>query len=152
MSNNQDLIQTLEKSVAEAQKNLRVLNAVKDADNFIVVTLSGNTVTATTSTATTSDGMNVSNAVASLAAAIRSYSVKLHKPDDVNTLLNIINAEVDQISDHLQDLIMQERADQEQVELDRQMVEPEVADYSSMNVPSKAPELKHPATKGVPHK
>lgn len=147
MSNNQDLIQTLEKSITESQKNIRVLNAVKDTDNFIVVTLAGNTVTATTS-----DGMNVSNAVASLAAAIRSYSVKLQNPDDVNTLLNIVNAEVDQISDHLQDLIMQERADQEQVELDRQMVEPEVADYSSVDAPSRAPELKRPATKGVPHK
>lgn len=147
MSNNQDLIQTLEKSIAESQKNIRVLNAVKDTDNFIVVTLAGNTVTATTS-----DGMNVSNAVASLAAAIRSYSVKLQNPDDVNTLLNIVNAEVDQISDHLQDLSMQERADQEQVELDRQMVEPEVADYSSMDAPSRAPIAKRPATKGVPHK
>lgn len=147
MSNNQDLIQTLEKSIAESQKNIRVLNAVKDADNFIVVTLAGNTVTATTS-----DGMNVSNAVASLAAAIRSYSVKLQNPDDVNTLLNIVNAEVDQISDHLQDLIMQERADQEQADQDRKMSEPEVADYSSMDAPSRAPIAKRPAAKGVPHK
>ena len=147
MSNNQDLIQTLEKSIAESQKNIRVLNAVKDADNFIVVTLAGNTVTATTS-----DGMNVSNAVASLAAAIRSYSVKLQNPDDVNTLLNIVNAEVGQVSDHLQDLIMQERADQEQADRERQMSEPEVADYSSVDAPSRAPELKHPAAKGVPHK
>lgn len=147
MSNNQDLIQTLEKSIAESQKNIRVLNAVKDADNFIVVTLAGNTVTSTTS-----DGMNVSNAVASLAAAIRSYSVKLQNPDDVNTLLNIVNAEVGQVSDHLQDLIMQERADQEQADRERQMSEPEVADYSSMDAPSRAPIAKRPAAKGVTHK
>ena len=142
MSNNQDLIQTLEKSIAESQKNIRVLNAVKDADNFIVVTLAGNTVTATTS-----DGMNVSNAVASLAAAIRSYSVKVQQPEDVNNLINIVNAEVDQISDHVQDLIMQERADQEQAERERQMAEPEVAEYSSIDAPSQAP-----TAKGVPHK
>lgn len=147
MSNNQDLIQTLEKSIAESQKNIRVLNAVKDADNFIVVTLAGNTVTATTS-----DGMNVSNAVASLAAAIRSYSVKLQNPDDVNTLLNIVNAEVAQVSDHLQDLIMQERADQEQADRERQMSEPEVADYSSVDAPSRAHIAKRPAAKGVTHK
>lgn len=144
MSNNQDLIQTLEKSITESQKNIRVLNAVKDADNFIVVTLAGNTVTATTS-----DGMNVSNAVASLAAAIRSYSVKLQNPDDVNTLLNIVNAEVDQISDHLQDLIMQERADQEQADQDRKMSEPEVADYSSMDAPSAPAKAVRPTAKGV---
>ena len=142
MSNNQDLIQTLEKSIADSQKNIRVLNAVKDADNFIVVTLAGNTVTSTTS-----DGMNVSNAVASLAAAIRSYSVKLQNPDDVNTLLNIVNAEVTQISEQLQDLILQERTDQE-----LQMSEPEVADYSPMDAPSRAPAAKRPAAKGVPHK
>ena len=147
MSNNQDLIQTLEKSIAESQKNIRVLNAVKDADNFIVVTLAGNTVTATTS-----DGMNVSNAVASLAAAIRSYSVKLQNPDDVNTLLNIVNAEVAQVSDHLQDLIMQERADQEQADRERQMSEPEVADYSSVDAPSRAHIAKRPTAKGVTHK
>ena len=142
MSNNQDLIQTLEKSIAESQKNIRVLNAVKDADNFIVVTLAGNTVTATTS-----DGMNVSNAVASLAAAIRSYSVKLQNPDDVNTLLNIVNAEVDQISGHLQDLVLEERAEQE-----RNMSEPEMVDVIPVDAPSRAPTAKHPAAKGVPHK
>lgn len=138
MSNNQDLTQTLEKSIAEAQKNIRVLNAVKDADNFIVVTLSGNTVTATTS-----DGMNVSSAVASLAAAIRSYSVKVQQPEDVNNLINIVNAEVAQISDHLQDLIMQERADQEQVEQEHQMAEP-VDVTPPMDAPSRAPALKRP--------
>lgn len=147
MSNNQDLIQTLEKSIAESQKNIRVLNAVKDADNFIVVTLAGNTVTATTS-----DGMNVSNAVASLAAAIRSYSVKLQNPDDVNTLLNIVNAEVAQISEHLQDLVLEERAEQEQADRERQMSEPEVADYSSVDAPSRAHIAKRPAAKGVTHK
>lgn len=146
MSNNQDLIQTLEKSIAESQKNIRVLNAVKDADNFIVVTLAGNTITATTS-----DGMNVSNAVASLAAAIRSYAVKLQQPDDVNTLINIVNAEVDQISDHVQDLIMKERADQEQADRELHMDEPEVADYSPMDAPSKVPARKRPteASSGV---
>ena len=142
MSNNQDLIQTLEKSIAESQKNIRVLNSVKDTDDFIVVTLVGNTVTVTSS-----DGMNVSNAVASLAAAIRSYSEKLHHPDDVNTLLNIVNAEVAQISEHLQDLVLEERAEQE-----RNMSEPEMVDVIPVDAPSRAPELKHPATKGVPHK
>lgn len=142
MSNNQDLIQTLEKTITESQKNIRVLNAVKDVDNFIVISIADNTVTSTSS-----DGMNVSSAVVSLATAIRSYAEKLHHSDDVNALLNIINAEVDQISEQLQDLILQERADQE-----RQMVEPEVADYSSMDAPSHAPTAKHPATKGVPHK
>ena len=123
MSNNQDLIQTLEKTITESQKNIRVLNAVKDVDNFIVISIAGNTVTSTSS-----DGMNVSSAVVSLATAIRSYAEKLHHSDDVNALLNIINAEVDQISEQLQDLILQERTNQE-----RQMVEPEVADYSSMD-------------------
>lgn len=142
MSNNQDLIQTLEKTITESQKNIRVLNAVKDVDNFIVISIAGNTVTSTSS-----DGMNVSSAVVSLATAIRSYAEKLHNSDDVNALLNIINAEVDQISEQLQDLILQERADQE-----LQMSEPEVADYSSMDAPSQAPTAKHPAAKGVPHK
>lgn len=123
MSNNQDLIQTLEKTITESQKNIRVLNAVKDVDNFIVISIAGNTVTSTSS-----DGMNVSSAVVSLATAIRSYAEKLHHSDDVNALLNIINAEVDQISEQLQDLILQERTNQE-----RQMSEPEVADYSSMD-------------------
>lgn len=142
MSNNQDLIQTLEKTITESQKNIRVLNAVKDVDNFIVISIAGNTVTSTSS-----DGMNVSSAVVSLATAIRSYAEKLHNSDDVNALLNIINAEVDQISEQLQDLILQERTDQE-----LQMSEPEVADYSPMDAPSRAPTAKHPAAKGVPHK
>ena len=142
MSNNQDLIQTLEKTITESQKNIRVLNAVKDVDNFIVISIAGNTVTSTSS-----DGMNVSSAVVSLATAIRSYAEKLHHSDDVNALLNIINAEVDQISEQLQDLILQERTDQE-----LQMSEPEVADYSSMDAPSRAPAAKHPAAKGATHK
>ena len=99
MSNNQDLIQTLEKSIAESQKNIRVLNAVKDTDHFIVIAIAGNTVTSTAS-----DGMNVSNAVASMAAAIRSYSEKVENPEDLSTLLGIINTEVVQISRRVQEL------------------------------------------------
>lgn len=105
MSNNQDLIQSLEKTIAESHKNIRVLNAVKDTDNFIVVAISGNTITSSTS-----DGMNVSNAVAALSAAIRSYSEKLDQPEDLNALLGIINTEVVQISRRVQALEDHEHA------------------------------------------
>lgn len=108
MSNNQDLIQTLEKTIAESQKNIRVLNAVKDANQFIIVAIDGNTITSTAS-----DGMNVSNAVAALSAAVRSYSEKLDQPEDLNALLSIVNAEVVQISRRVQALEDQERTEYE---------------------------------------
>lgn len=108
MSNNQDLIQTLEKNIAETQKNIRVLNAVKNTDHFIVIAIAGNTVSSTAS-----DGMNVSNAVASMAAAIRSYSEKVENSEDLSTLLGIINTEVVQISRRVQALEEQERTEYE---------------------------------------
>lgn len=108
MSNNQDLIQSLEKTITESQKSIRALNAVKDADQFIIVAIDGNTITSTAS-----DGMNVSNAVAALSAAIRSYSEKLDQSDDLNALLSIVNAEVSRISDRVQALEKQERTEYE---------------------------------------
>lgn len=117
MSNNQDLIQALEKTIAESNKNIRVLNAVKDTDHFIVVTIEGNAITSTTS-----DGMNVSNAVAALSAAIRSYSEKLEQSEDLNTLLSIVNTEVSQISDRVQALEEQERTEYES-QYESQMVD-----------------------------
>lgn len=136
MSNNQDLIQSLEKTIAESHKNIRVLNAVKDTDNFIVVAISGNTITSSTS-----DGMNVSNAVAALSAAIRSYSEKLEQPEDLNALLSIINTEVDQISRRVQDLEEQERTEYEST------LEPhEVVDVTPpMDAPSREPIRKRSA-------
>lgn len=143
MSNNQDLIQTLEKTIAESHKNIRVLNAVKDTDHFIVVAIAGNTITSTAS-----DGMNVSNAVAALSAAIRSYAEKMGNSEDLNALLNIVNTEVDQIARRVQKL--------EDVEADEYI--PEVVDevapeHELVNVhPMDAPARKHPAAKGVPRK
>lgn len=103
MSNNQDLIQSLEKTIAESHKNIRVLNAVKDVDNFIVITMDGNSVTSTAS-----DGMSVANAVVSLSTVIRSYAEKVETSEDLKALLNIINTEVDQISCLAQELEEQE--------------------------------------------
>lgn len=108
MPNNQDLIQTLEKTIADSTKSIRVLNAVKNTDNFIVVTIDGNAITSTSS-----DGMNVSNAVAALSAAIRSYSEKLEQSEDLNTLLSIVNTEVSRISDRVHALEEQERTEYE---------------------------------------
>lgn len=108
MSNNQDLIQSLEKTISDSQKSIRALNAVKDADQFIIVAMVGNTITSTAS-----DGMNVSNAVASLSAAIRSYSEKLDQSEDLNALLSIVDAEVARISDRAQALEVQERTEYE---------------------------------------
>ena len=143
MSNNQDLIQTLEKTIAESHKNIRVLNAVKDTDHFIVVAISGNTITSTAS-----DGMNVSNAVAALSAAIRSYAEKMGNSEDLNALLNIVNTEVNQIVRRVQKL--------EDVEADEYI--PEVVDevdpeHELVNVhPMDAPARVRPAAKGVPRK
>lgn len=135
MSNNQDLIQSLEKTIAESQKNIRVLNAVKDANQFIIVTIDGNTITSTAS-----DGMNVSNAVAALSAAIRSYSEKLDQPEDLNTLLNIVNAEVAQISGRVQALEEQERTEYEST------LEPhEIVDVTPMDAPTREPIRKRSA-------
>ncbi|MBS7344245.1 MAG: hypothetical protein KIG60_01040 [Caryophanon sp.] len=143
MSNNQDLIQTLEKTISESQKNIRVLNAVKDTDHFIIVSIEGNTITSTTS-----DGMNVSGAVAALSAAIRSYSEKLEQPEDLNALLSIINTEVDQISRRVQELEEQERTEYES-QYESQMVQPEPIDATlHIDAPARA----RPATKRVPRK
>ena len=143
MSNNQDLIQTLEKTIAESQKNIRALNAVKDTDHFIIVTIDGNAITSTTS-----DGMNVSSAVAALSAAIRSYSEKLEQPEDLNALLSIINTEVDQISRRVQALEELERTEYES-QYESQMEQHEMVDVNPMDAPSRAPARKHPAAKGV---
>lgn len=143
MSNNQDLIQTLEKTIAESQKNIRVLNAVKDTDHFIIVSIEGNTITSTTS-----DGMNVSGAVAALSAAIRSYSEKLEHSEDLSTLLGIINTEVSQISNRVRDLEDQERTEYES-QYESQMEQHEMVDVNPMDAPSRAPARKHPAAKGV---
>lgn len=134
MSNNQDLIQSLEKTIAESQKNIRVLNAVKDTDNFIVVAISGNTITSSTS-----DGMNVSNAVAALSAAIRSYSEKLEHSEDLSTLLGIINTEVVQISRRVQEL-----EDQENVSYESETYEP-VDVTPPMDAPTREPIRKRSA-------
>lgn len=143
MSNNQDLIQTLEKTIAESHKNIRVLNAVKDTDHFIVVSIAGNTITSTAS-----DGMNVSNAVAALSAAIRSYSEKMENSEDLSTLLSIINTEVVQISRRVQEL-----EDQENAAYEADMEHPEPVDVTPpMDAAARAPARKHPAAKGVPRK
>lgn len=134
MSNNQDLIQTLEKTIAESHKNIRVLNAVKDTDHFIVVAIAGNTITSSTS-----DGMNVSNAVAALSAAIRSYSEKLEHSEDLSTLLGIINTEVVQISRRVQELEEQENA------VEAVDYEPELVDVSPVDLPTPAPARKRSA-------
>lgn len=130
MSNNQDLIQTLEKTIAESHKNIRVLNAVKDTDHFIVVAITGNTVTSTAS-----DGMNVSNAIASMAAAIRSYSEKMENSEDLSALLSIINTEVFQIAQRVQKL--------EDLEADEYI--PEVVDAPPVDLPTPAPVRKRSA-------
>lgn len=135
MSNNQDLIQTLEKTISESQKNIRALNAVKDTDHFIIVTIDGNAITSTTS-----DGMNVSNAVAALSAAIRSYSEKLEQPEDLNALLGIINTEVGQISRRVQALEELERTEYEST------LEPhEIVDVNPMDAPTREPIRKRSA-------
>ena len=145
MSNNQDLIQTLEKSIAESQKNIRVLNAVKDADNFIVVTLAGNTVTASTS-----DGMNVSNAVASLAAAIRSYSENLYNPEDLNAIIGIIDGELSSITQRAEQLQAQEQTYAEAATYEHE--EEEEVDLAPMDAPSAPAKAVRPTAKGVQHK
>lgn len=147
MSNNQDLIQTLEKTIAESHKNIRVLNAVKDTDHFIVVSIAGNTITSTAS-----DGMNVSNAVAALSAAIRSYSEKMENSEDLSTLLGIINTEVVQISRRVQELEDQENVTYE-ADMEDSGYHPEPVDVTPpMDATSRAPARKHPAAKGVPRK
>lgn len=99
MSNNQDLIQTLEKNIAEAHKSIRVLNAVKDASHFVVVTIDGHTVTSTAS-----EGMNVSSAVTALVTAIRSYSENLDTPEDLHALIGIVHTELSSISQRAEEL------------------------------------------------
>lgn len=138
MSNNQDLIQTLQKTIADSQKNIRALNAVKDVDQFIIVAIDGNTITSTAS-----DGMNVSNAVAALSAAVRSYSEKLAHPEDLNALLNIINVEVARISDRVQGLEEQER-----IAYENQMEQNEVVDVTPMDAPVRV----RPSAKGASSK
>lgn len=99
MSNNLDLIQTLEKNIAESYKSIRVLNAVKDANHFVVVTIDGQTVTSTAS-----EGMNVSSAVTALVTAIRSYSENLDNPEDLNAIIGIVHAELSSISQRAEQL------------------------------------------------
>lgn len=99
MSNNQDLIQTLEKNIADSYKSIRVLNAVKDASHFVVVTIDGHTVTSTAS-----EGMNVSSAVTALVTAIRSYSENLDNPEDLNAIIGIVHNELISISQRAEEL------------------------------------------------
>lgn len=99
MSNNQDLIQSLEKNIADSYKSIRVLNAVKDANHFVVVTIDGHTVTSTAS-----EGMNVSSAVTALVTAIRSYSENLDTPEDLHALIGIVHNELSSISQRAEEL------------------------------------------------
>lgn len=143
MSNNQDLIQTLEKSIAESQKNIRVLNAVKDVDNFIVISIAGNTITSSTS-----DGMKVSNAVAALSAAIRSYSENLYNPEDLNAIISIIDGELSSITQRAEQLQAQEQTYAEAAAYEHEEEEEEV-DLAPMDAPSAPAKAVRPTAKGV---
>ena len=142
MSNNQDLIQTLEKSIAESQKNIRVLNAVKDVDNFIVISIAGNTITSSTS-----DGMKVSNAVAALSAAIRSYSENLYNPEDLNAIISIIDGELSSITQRAEQLQAQEQTYAEAAAYEHE--EEEEVDLAPMDAPSAPAKGVRPTAKGV---
>ena len=142
MSNNQDLIQTLEKSIAESQKNIRVLNAVKDVDNFIVISIAGNTITSSTS-----DGMKVSNAVAALSAAIRSYSENLYNPEDLNAIISIIDGELSSITQRAEQLQAQEQTYAEAAAYEHE--EGEEVDLAPMDAPSAPAKAVRPTAKGV---
>lgn len=142
MSNNQDLIQTLEKSIAESQKNIRVLNAVKDVDNFIVISIAGNTITSSTS-----DGMKVSNAVAALSAAIRSYSENLYNPEDLNAIISIIDGELSSITQRAEQLQAQEQTYAEAAAYEHE--EEEEVDLAPMDAPSAPAKAVRPTAKGV---
>lgn len=128
MSNNQDLIQTLEKNIADAHKSIRVLNAVKDANHFVVVTIDGHTVTSTSS-----EGMNVSSAVTALVTAIRSYSENLDNPEDLNAIISIVNAELSGISQRAEQLQAKEETYAQAAALEHEEEETLVLDAPSVH-------------------
>ena len=104
MSNNIDTIQILKQQAEEAQKGIRVLEAVKGVKDFLVVTVDNGNITVTPS-----EGLDLTSAISALAAAIRSFSGKLNSSEGIGQLLNIVEGELNSVYDRAEQL----KADEE---------------------------------------
>ena len=106
MSNNIDTIQILKQQAEEAQKGIRVLEAVKGVKDFLVVTVDNGNITVTPS-----EGLDLTSAIGALAAAIRSFSGKLNSSESIGQLLNIVEGELNSVYDRAEQLKADEEAD-----------------------------------------
>lgn len=142
MSSNLNTIQILKQQAEEAQKGIRVLEAVKGVNNYLVVAVDSSNITVTPS-----EGLDITTAIGALGAAIRSFSANLHTSESLSQLLTVVENELNPVYDRAEQLkVDEELADKEEaIAIEGEYVEAEAP-------PMDAPAQTKKATRTRPRK